>query len=456
MKYCEFCGKELQDNQTCDCKNIAGKQVNTQSSEDIVNENQPASASTIKPKKNKIALIIGGIAVILLLVIVLLATGKKVNPFDYCTYSIEGYNGIGHLEFEFDEYALAKEIFSKSISIEDEDDLEDALVSGEKIEDFLDGIDYQISKEDGISNGDVVTITFTVTGDAAKKVKSGSIEVTASDLPEIEKVDIFSYVELTFSGTDGQGRCNIETKTTTDEFINSCLYRLYWTPNENLKNNDKVELSIMDVESLALTYNKAPLETIKEYTVSGLDTLITELNQVPVNEVSKLAKEFLAEEAEILSETLFNYKEVKIDGAYLMRSGAENMYTYQIWIIISADEYIDGSFQHKKFWPFKLVNPVLKSDGSFDYHLNNGLAWVGEKSIDEDILETYDFERNEMKKVSRTIISIILLVCLLLSSTVIYTGAATPTLTTPTATTSIKERYNLKEGLYTNKTVTIK
>ena len=177
-----------------------------------------------------------------------LEEGTAFDPFEGFQLIFSGYNGTG--SFKKDDSGVS-ELTDKYGSLEP---------------------DYD--KAGKLSNGDTVTVKYVVTFESrleSDKVVPTTREktFTVSGLEDIKSIDPFDYYELILKGYDGQGTARLESKTGTDMPGSFWLAFPEVTPNENLKNGDKIKLTIPDAD---LSYYGIKFSTLeKEVTVSGLE-----------------------------------------------------------------------------------------------------------------------------------------------------------------------------------------
>ena len=177
-----------------------------------------------------------------------LEEGTAFDPFEGYKLIFSGYNGTG--DFRRDDSGVS-ELTNKYGSLEP---------------------DYD--KAGKLSNGDTVIVKYVVTFESrleSDKVVPTTREkaFTVSGLEDIKSIDPFDYYELIIKGYDGQGTARLESKTGTDMPSSFWLAFPEISPKENLKNGDKIKLTIPDAD---LSYYGIKFSTTeKEVTVTGLD-----------------------------------------------------------------------------------------------------------------------------------------------------------------------------------------
>ena len=180
-----------------------------------------------------------------------LVEGTAFDPFEGCSVTFTGVNGYG--DYKLDKKNLS-EMSSKYGSVEPDYDKSGKLSNGDTFK-----LKYVVTFESMLETDKVVTT-------AREK------EFIVSGLDEVKSVDPFDYYELIFKGYDGQGTARLQAKRDVDMPATNFWYcDATVSPNENLKNGDKVTLKF-DAGSYDLARYGIKLSTTeKEVTVSGLE-----------------------------------------------------------------------------------------------------------------------------------------------------------------------------------------
>lgn len=350
MKYCGYCGKELQDNEKCTC------------------------ADTTRKKKKTILFAVIGVAATLpvlfigLIVAIIIGTAK-INPSAYLEEPVfSGNDTMGYASVNFDEKGLIESIIGEEpIEIFSEDAWEWA----ELYEDYSKNIvcEYPTSN---LSNGDTFTVKIITTGVAAEKIKSIEKTYTVEGLAEIETIDVFEHVTVTFSGVSGFASATL-TVNTDDEIINACRFKI--EPQYNLKNGDIVTVTITNRESVCDKYSVVPRELVKEYTVSELREYAT-TDTLPMDIVDELTNLYIAEKSkEIEEENSWIWcEEPKLYGCYFMekKDGAFFCEENELHILVYYNQYVYEEYHSTIYLPLTFENIMVNTDGSVDIDYEDG------------------------------------------------------------------------------------
>lgn len=207
---------------------------------------------------------------------------------DYLTYKFTGVNGYGEISYTIQSDAIVDDHPKAfELSGNNEELLSDigAYLDAENLNGSWD-------KSKDLSNGDDVVFTWDESTISALeeeykvKFKDDEIQATVDGLEKVEQYDAFQGLEVSFEGYAPGGRVDIDA---SDCEIDSLKYTA--KPSENLKNGDKVTVTVAVPDDCAKTYGKVPKETSKEYTVSGLDGFVTTAADIPEDTMNAMKKQ---------------------------------------------------------------------------------------------------------------------------------------------------------------------
>ena len=161
-------------------------------------------------------------------------------------------------------------------------------------------LSYNFDQEEGLKNGDTVHVTVSAPyGDDLAKYCANNIgsvpSTTGKDfkvegLSEMESFDPFEGVEVVFEGVSPEGKAEIENNSNKN-----LRYELDKT--EGLKDGDKVTVTVTapygeDLDKYcADEYQAKPNASTKEYTVSGLGTYLSKLEDIDEDTLATLKSE---------------------------------------------------------------------------------------------------------------------------------------------------------------------
>lgn len=206
---------------------------------------------------------------------------KKVNLNDYLDVSYSGYDTVGVATAKFDYEKMIKDN-PEAFGIKG-DPSEMELLS---IEVALDGvIDGSLSQSTKLSNGDSISYVWDVSMTDSLKEKFNvefvceNVKVDIKNLDAVEPFDPFENVTVTYGGIAPDGSATV--KGSVDD-----MSGLYFEADKisGLKNGDTIKVSVKshsgDVESYCTEYGKIPSELEKEFTVEGLSSYVSAIDEI--------------------------------------------------------------------------------------------------------------------------------------------------------------------------------
>lgn len=304
--------------------------------------------------------------------VALLGRGTSIDMNQYLTIEADGYDGYGTLHASINWDAL-EEKYGKKLSFTDEAGKTfGGLVSLMSPMDALqDCVRVELEKYSGLSNGDTVAYTWKVDEDLANmlkckiKCKDGSFSV--SDLQQAETFDLFSQLEVEFTGTAPEGRASL---TYTGTELRSDAFRC--DKSRDLSNGDTITVSISDsnVELLAEQLGKVPESLEKQYTVQGLNSYVrkaSEIDETALAEMQKQASdEYISHAAQWKEDK--KLENLSYLGNYLLTSkdGAGN-YLYLVYKASIRNYYADSRQAYDQinevYWYTRFENIMVNGDG---------------------------------------------------------------------------------------------
>ncbi len=248
--------------------------------------------------------VLGGIAVIVVVIVFVIFMIRPKNtsmtPNDYVTVSCSGLDGEGKAQFSFDTASFLN-------AVEAEKGLKPAQKS--QLEGLLSNADqyFQLSEEEGLSNGEEILITSQMPSDFLEEygitLKNQDLEYTVAGLTDVQTVNLGDYGIEEYLGFEGHGVLstyldyeklyqdvskmiqNIDDSKQTETYIQDQLYGdLYLSilgasasQYENLSNGDTITVSYTSneqkngIEEYGIVFETAQ----KEVTVEGLEEVET-------------------------------------------------------------------------------------------------------------------------------------------------------------------------------------
>lgn len=302
---------------------IASESVSSSAGLNDEKSNQPhAKASDpSSPKKSKssglskrVKAIVAGVAGCVILgvgVYMVTAAPKTIDMNKYLDVSFDGYDGYGTASKEVDWDKLKSDYSGK---IKYKKSTKKAFhaaygdyADGADMEDLVDPVDIIEASVDPtfetdsrkLSNGDKVEVSWDVENSYISKlnvkIKANNKTFKVKGLEKAKKVDVFKDIQVSFTGTDGNGTVAIDTKSGDGSFVTEENFDKY----DGLSNGDKIKLTLTDsqIESLASS-GKIPEKDFKTYTVSGLTkyaSSVSDLSDDTISEMKEQAEDIIRE-----------------------------------------------------------------------------------------------------------------------------------------------------------------
>ncbi len=324
-KYCKICGEPLVEGLERQApEKTAFVQVNTEElknrSEELVNASKDKfvkvakktkehlSEENIADAKNKAArftekakahlsvknlAVAGGVIIIVAGAGAIFYNTSRTIPLDkYLVFETDGYTGYGNVNVSVDWKAIKSKYGNKlSFTKEAKEEYGKSIRDMKPIELLEDEIRIDLDEDSHLSNGDSISYSWDVDEDLADyvgckfKYKDGTYQI--SDLKELEKFDAFANLTVKFTGTSPHGKAEIEYSG--NELGSYCFE---YEPDKDLSNGNTVTVKINEsgIEESARN-GKIPAETEKEYTVSGLESVVTKLSEIDETAMEKMKQQ---------------------------------------------------------------------------------------------------------------------------------------------------------------------
>ncbi len=439
-KYCKICGEPLVEGlkrqapektkivqvNTDELKNRSEELVNASkdkiakvaektkehlSEEKITDAKNKAAGLAEKAKKHisvKKLAVAGGVLVIAAGAGMIFYNNSRTIQLDkYLVFETEGYNGYGNMNVSVDWKAIKSKYGSKlSFTKEAKEEYGKSIRSMKPIELLEDEIRVKLDEDSNLSNGDSISYTWDVDEDLAGyvgckfKYKEGTYQV--SDLKELEKFDAFADLTVKFSGISPNGKAKIEY--TGNELGNYCFD---YESGKDLSNGDTVTVKINESGIAESARNgKIPAETEKEYTVSGLESIVTKLSEIDEESMEKMKQQGFDEWNAWVAKREWNEEEeipgdISYMGAYLLTpkngDSKENL-LYLAYEIKIHDKYTDEDTGaaydqlNKVYRYIRYENLVLDAERKVKLDDANYFAmydWAESSEFDSGITDSY-------------------------------------------------------------------
>ena len=301
-KYCKKCGSPLRADL---CKPGVQK---TFSGQENGKKKKGSLAEQMKSVKSKLPQfarpkiniskkkLFGAVAVIVVVAasgIIVRNAGRTIHLDEYLTIETKGYDGYGKATASIDWQAIKSKYGSKlSFTKTAREEYGRSLRDMKPLEFLQEEIEVSLEDSKGLSNGDVVAYTWKVDDDLSRyvgckfKYKDGTCEI--SDLEEPGKFDAFADLTVEFTGIEPHGKVNL---TYTGEELSKSSFNC--SQEQDLSNGDVITIGINDstIDILAEREGKLPAESEKKYTVSGLESMLSKLEDIDDETLEKMKQQ---------------------------------------------------------------------------------------------------------------------------------------------------------------------
>lgn len=312
--------------------------------------------------------ILTAVLMIVISVFLLTGCGSKTDVMEYVSVGFTGYNGNGEVDLDVDYDAMIEAI------IGEEPDGDSYEKFSEWMNEYLiydEGIEVTCTPRKGLSNGDTVTVTVSLSETAAKKVTGESKKFTVSGLPAIETVDIFKDVSLRYEGIVGEYTMVHLDKLSDSEILRDCSFSI--EPQANFKNGDVVTVTITNADTLAEKHLCAPSEISKTFTVSGLNEYLTDSDLLPEDKIRDIIDQYIPT-CQKESNFVFSYGTPTYYKTYFCigRDDVIGADFNQLLVYACYDEYMDNNYRWTVYTPLVFRNLMLTADGTIDLNYEDG------------------------------------------------------------------------------------
>ena len=284
--------------------------------------------------------------------------GAKVDLKQYVSAAFDGANEHAAIQVNVDYDGMAAEINKHN---KGNGSLADSLSAAT----LSNAISYSCDKAEGISNGDTVTVTFTVPEELTKtydfSVTNTELTFKAADLPLLAKIDAFAGVNVHFGGSAPFGTASVENNSSSD-FLQQVDFQL--DKDSNLNNGDTVTVTAVYDDDLTETYGCIPESDTKTYTVEGLDAYMTSFDGLPDGALDELHSD-----ARDRVDSLIAKKE-KICGAFLdwgtdtpdtYQVDTQNLKLYTSYLLVSKGEDFGAKYSNRYIAVYHTTGSMSKT-----------------------------------------------------------------------------------------------
>lgn len=246
-------------------------------------------------------------------------------------------------------------------------------------------VKYTIEPDEGLKNGDTVTVTAEINEDIIAdydfKLVGEPQTYTVSGLDEVKEFDPFEGITVTFEGIAPNASAVVK------DIPGDMSLKYVFDKSSGLSNGDTVTLSVetysgTELEQYCLSYGKVPTASSKTYTVEGLASYASKLEDIPDDTIAKMdsqAQDILKAYAAANWAKESKLTDMNLIGYYFLApkdglSGSTNNYLYLVYknsmyIGKNSNDVTVGDVSYYYYTCFSDI--MLMEDGTCSVNLTN-------------------------------------------------------------------------------------
>ena len=347
-------------------------------------QGMPVQPKEKKPVNKKLIIIIAVAAVVVIALIVAAIIivknvkekkeieRKTIKLEEYIEVTFEGYDTLGtaSVKINYDEF------YDATLKAMGKSEKTATVKVLERAQEACGSVYVSLDKTYDLSNGDEVEVD----ADYDKiKIKEADViidfdpyKVEVEGLDELEVIDIFDYVEVTYSGFDGSANVSVSNVATRDE-LKSVWFSTSTSYNLSIGDTFTVSVDSYYEDTLLTNYGIKLKSNSKDYTVTenDVDRYIKKLSDISDELMETLKEDALDEIDDEYYYSSDKLSEIEYYGSYLVYTGDDydGYDTNSIYVIYTAKltPYDDDLKPMKIYVPVKINSLVQRADGTQEY-----------------------------------------------------------------------------------------
>lgn len=382
MSYCGKCGEKVAANTTFCPK--CGERINEEETgtqqQNIILTNFKEKVTELKVSKRNIIVVVVAFIILIAVASLWKNAKKKVDLNECIAVEFSGYDTVGTASANINENQFISAIQKaqgKKISNTNDYSIED-LASNFASYQLEDSIKMNVTPSEGLKNGDEVTLKITFDENVAKengiKFIAKEQKIKVNGLDELQEIDPFSDLEVTFSGIAPNVTVSINNKSHND-YLSYMDYTVDKSEKINIGDTITIHADIDANDALQNGYIFT--STSKEYTCENVDRYITNCTDIQNDTLAKMQKEaidnldaYFANATDEISNSDWNYEGIYLLTAKSISDWNTNSYIYIVYS--STISSIDNSFEPTVvYFPIEYSELIQTSDGTQTINLNS-------------------------------------------------------------------------------------
>ncbi len=274
-----------------------------------------------------------GIPLVILIVLVVLSavvfSDDKLSLARYAIVKIEGFDTRATAEAYLDDVGLYNALAGGKASEEDKNNYKS----------FVDSISIVLSKEENISNEDVVNVRVQYDAAIAKElgitVDVDNRDIRVKNLKQGTELDLFKDIKLITGGTSPYVYATYINES-GDEYISTLEYKIDRT--SELSIGDEITIICMLDEAAAAKHGYYADVTEKKYTISEADKYIDSLDELDMTVIEGLKEDNIQVITDETEDTTYRMA-YKVTGSneYLYRDNNEKAVGFEYYKTVLAN-----------------------------------------------------------------------------------------------------------------------
>ena len=286
-----------------------------------------------------------GIPLVILAVLVILGltvfTKKEVSLAEYVVVKVEGVNSRGCAKASLDEVGLYNALAGKDSTDE----------SQSVYREFVDTVEIILSKDENLSNGDVITVTAEYDREAAKRlgisVEVNKREYKVSGLKNGQRLDLFSGIKIITGGTSPYVYATYLNES-DDEYQASLEYSIDKT--SGLAIGDEITITCLIDETMAAQAGYFYDTNEIKYTITSADKYVDRPDELDMALITSYTEDNIQRIIDETDDTTYHMSfEVTGDSGYLYRDNNEKAVSFEYYGTTLANNITGYEQKHENY-----------------------------------------------------------------------------------------------------------
>lgn len=327
----------------------------------------PSFFARLKTDKKLMGICIGALAalvVIIGLIVWRVNASHTVDLTDYYTVEFDGADTAGTASVSLNETALYNALTDAGGR---------KVINAGAQYSIMNSIEAKVTPDEDLSNGDKVTLTISFNKAVAKqygiKLKGKSKTFKVSGLKEVEEIDPFDYITVSYTGVEPNIYVEIEEDSSECDLVDYIYYDA--EPYSGLSVGDEFTITADVDEDYALSEGYKLTKTEKTYTVDGGDSYISSMDDIDEDTLATMKSDAEDEITAELASASYTVSDQTYIGSYLLsaKNTSSSYYGNTLYLVYQATANDnDGEFSGVTVYMLvEYTDVIKKGDGTITY-----------------------------------------------------------------------------------------